>query len=52
MRRISWIDQRINDGVAMLLFFAAVRRSVFGAGGLARWWITAIMAKASIARET
>jgi hypothetical protein len=21
MRRISWIDQRINDGVAMLWFF-------------------------------
>src|ERR1700732_4541511 len=35
------------------LVFAVVRRFVFfGGGGLARWRITAIMAKASITRET
>ena len=53
MRRTSWIDQRINDGVVMSLGFAVVRRFVFlGDGGLARWRIAAIMAKASITRET
>jgi hypothetical protein len=35
------------------LVFAGVRRLVFfGGGGLARWRIAAIMAKASITRET
>src|ERR1039457_2917161 len=53
MRRTSWIDQRINDGVAMLWFLLWFGVSfVFGGGGLARWRITAIMAKASITRET
>jgi hypothetical protein len=36
MRRTSWIDQRINDGVAMLLFFAVVRR-LFLFLGAADW---------------
>jgi hypothetical protein len=36
MRRTSWIDHRINDDAAMVLFFAVVRRCVFfGCGGLA-----------------
>jgi hypothetical protein len=47
MRRTSWIDQRINDGVAML-WFLLWPGVFFGGGGLARWRITAIMAKASI----
>jgi len=49
-RRISWIDQRINDGrgtvFVLLLPWSGV--PFFGGGGLARWRITAIMAKASI----
>ncbi len=51
MRRISWIDQRISGGVVMfwLLPGGVV---LLGGGGLARCRIAAIMAKASVARET
>jgi len=53
MRRTSWIDHRINDGVAM---FGFCRGSAFGfflaAADWPRWRITAIMAKASITMET
>ena len=52
MRRISWIDQRIKDGVAMLWFLLGFGVWFFLGGGLARWRIAAIMAKASITRET
>ena len=52
MRRTSWIDQRINDGVALLLCLPWFGVVFFGGGGLARWRIAAIMAKASITRET
>jgi hypothetical protein len=46
-RRISWIDQRINGGVGMLCFLSRFGFGLFGAGGLARWRIAAIMAKAA-----
>ena len=55
MRRTSWIDQRISDGrggaICGFCRGSAVRFFV-GGGGLARWRIAAIMAKASVTRET
>jgi hypothetical protein len=35
MRRTSWIDQRIKDGVAMLWFLPWFGGCFFGGGGLA-----------------
>ena len=44
MRRTSWIDQRISDGVAVLLCLPWFGGAFFGGGGLARWRIAAILA--------
>ena len=48
MRRISWIDQGMRSDVL------ALRSTLFflGAGLLARCWMAAIMAKASMTSET
>ncbi len=53
MRRISCIDQRISGGVVVLWVLLVGDVSFFwGDGGLARYRIAAIMAKASITKET
>src|SRR3982074_2232500 len=41
IRRTSWIDQRINDSVALLWFLLWFGVSFLGGGELARWRITA-----------
>ena len=52
MRRISWIDQRISDGVVVFLFLPGGSGRFFGAGALARCRMAAVMAKASITSDT
>jgi hypothetical protein len=54
MRRISWVDQRISDAVALFWLLPGGDVSFFfGGDGLARCRIAAaIMAKASMAMET
>ena len=52
MRRTSWIDQRINGGAVGLGRYRSSALRFFGGDRLARYRMTAIMAKASITKET
>jgi len=51
MRRTSWIDQRINDGLELLWILLRFDVEFFWRRRIGRWRMTAIMAKASITSE-